>query len=145
MIQDVIVKPLERISDERGTLMKMIQCTDSEYKGFGEIYFSTVYYGSVKGWHMHRKKTRNYAVLKGMIKLVLFDAREDSATKGQIDELFIGIEHYCLVQIPPGVWSAFQGLSKDAAIVADLTDLPYDKDDSFRIDINQNDLFTYRW
>ncbi len=50
------------------------------HRGFGEIYFSTVYRGVVKGWHRHREMTLNYACIHGRIKLVLYDDREGSPT-----------------------------------------------------------------
>jgi dTDP-4-dehydrorhamnose 3,5-epimerase len=58
MIEGVIIKELLRIPDERGTIMKMQEASDSEFKGFGEVYFSTVYPGAVKGWHLHPELLR---------------------------------------------------------------------------------------
>lgn len=81
MISGVIVKHLKKIPDDRGTIMKMQESCDDEFKGFGEIYFSTIYPGVVKGWHLHKNAVLNYAVIKGMIKLVLFDARKDWVQK----------------------------------------------------------------
>ncbi len=52
------------------------------FERFGEIYFSTIYPGVIKGWHIHTKMTLNYAVPVGMIKLVCFDDREDSPLVG---------------------------------------------------------------
>lgn len=145
MIDGVVVKPLRRICDERGMIMKMQESTDAEFAGFGEIYFSTVYPGVVKGWHLHQKTTLNYAVVHGMIKLVLFDDREGSPTRGELMELFIGESNYCLVQIPVNVWNGFKGIGSDMAIVADLTDLPHDPDDMVRMDPMNNDKIPYDW
>ena len=78
---------LRRILDERGTIFHMLRADDPHFLGFGEIYFSTVYRDVVKGWHRHRLMTLNYAVPFGWIKLVLFDDRVDSATRGTIEEL----------------------------------------------------------
>ena len=50
------------------------------------MYFSVVYPGAIKGWHLHKKMVINYAVPFGRIKLVLFDPREDSPTKGEVQE-----------------------------------------------------------
>ena len=82
MIQGVSVHPLRRIPDERGMVMHMLRRDDSWFQEFGEVYFSTVYPGAIKGWHLHQRITLNYAVVSGMIKLVLYDDREESSTKG---------------------------------------------------------------
>lgn len=145
MIDGVIVKPLKRFCDDRGSVMKMQEITDKEYIGFGEIYFSTVYPGVVKGWHLHKKTTLNYAVVSGMIKLVLYDDREGSPTKGELMEIVMGEHNYCLVQIPVNIWNGFKGIGEKTAIVADLTDKPHDPTDMIRLDPMNNDVIDYDW
>ena len=145
MIQGVKVKPLKKICDERGMIMKMQESTDEEFVGFGEMYFSAVYPGVVKGWHLHKKTTLNYTVIKGMIKLVLYDDREGSPTRFELQELCIGEDNYCLVQIPPNVWNGFKGIGAEMAIVADLTNLTHDPDDMVRLDPMKNDVIAYDW
>src|SRR5205823_2429927 len=83
LIDGVRVIPLRQIPDERGKVMHMLRADDPHFERFGEIYFSTVYAGVVKGWHLHERMTINYAVPFGSIKLVLFDDRAGSSTRGQ--------------------------------------------------------------
>lgn len=144
MIHGVIVKPLRRIPDERGMVMHMLRCDDPEFEKFGEIYFSTVYPGAVKGWHMHKGMTLNYAVVQGMIKLVLFDEREDSPTRNELQELYLGEDNYALVRIPPLVWNGFKGVGSKTAIVANCTTIPYDPKEIIRLDPMENHL-PYSW
>ena len=136
--------PRARIPDERGTVMHMLKATDPEFLGFGEIYFSTVYPGVVKGWHRHTEMTLNYACVHGRIKLVLFDDREGSPTRGEIMERFLGPDDYSLVQIPPGVWNGFKGMGSEAAIVANCSTHPHDPARSTRLDPFDNDI-PYDW
>lgn len=126
MIHGVLVKPLRQVADERGKVMHMLRVDDPHFEAFGEIYFSVVYSGVIKGWHLHQKMTLNYAVISGMIKLVLYDPREDSPTKGEIQELFIGEDNYVLVKIPPGIWNGFKGIGVKPAIVANCATIPHD-------------------
>ena len=126
MIDGVRIVPRSRIPDERGTVMHMLKVTDPEFEQFGEIYFSTVYPGIVKGWHRHLEMTLNYVCVAGRIKLVLFDDREGSPTRGEIMERFLGPDDYSLVQVPPGVWNGFKGMGHDAAIVANCATHPHD-------------------
>jgi len=132
MIDGVVVKPLMRIPDERGFIMHMLRVTDPEFEQFGEIYFSTAYPGVIKGWHFHKEMTLNYAVVVGMIKLVLFDDREGSPTRGEVQELFIGRENYQLVKIPPRVWNGLKTVGNEMAIIANCATLPHDPDEIVR-------------
>lgn len=145
MIDGVIIKQLRKIPDDRGVIMKMQEASDLEYRGFGEIYFSVVYPGIVKGWHLHKNAILNYAVLKGQIKLVLYDNREESSTKGMLQEIYMGDTNYCLVQIPAGVWNAFKGIGVEPAYVADLITVTHDKDQMERMDPHHNPLIAYDW
>jgi len=126
MIEGVLVKPLRQILDERGKVMHMLRNDDPDFLGFGEIYFSCIYPGVIKGWHLHKKMTLNYAVPSGTIKLVLYDDRISSKTRGELQEIFIGPENYCLVQIPPQVWNGFKGMGTTLSIVANCSSIPYD-------------------
>lgn len=145
MIDGVNFKPLKKIADERGTILHMLRNDDPEFTKFGEIYFSKVYPGVVKGWHLHTEMTLNYAVILGMIKIVLFDNREKSKTQGELMEIFTGDENYGLVTIPPMVWNGFKSMGNHAAIVANLTDIPHHKDEIKRMDPLKNDLILYNW
>ena len=144
MIAGVQVVPLQRIPDERGTVFHMLKCTDPHFQQFGEIYFSSVYPGVVKAWHQHREMTLNYACLFGRIKLVLYDEREDSASKGQLMEIFLGLDNYALIVIPPQVWNGFKGMSQPFAMVANCCTHPHDASRTRRLDPFQNHI-PYEW
>jgi dTDP-4-dehydrorhamnose 3,5-epimerase len=143
MIDGVTVVPLRRIPDERGTVHHMLKRSDPHFREFGEIYFTTVYRGIVKGWHRHRGMTLNYACIGGRIKLVLLDDRPGSATTGEIMELFLGPDDYSLVVIPPEVWNGFKGMD-DLSIVANCCTHEHDPARSDRLDPFDNDL-PYDW
>ena len=144
IIKDIIVKPLKKIPDERGCIYHMLRCDDPFFEKFGEIYFSTVYPGAIKGWHLHKEMTLNYAVIQGMIKLVLYDDRENSPTKGNLMELFIGEENYCLVKIPPNIWNGFKCIGNKLAIVANCATIPHDPNEIERINPFTNKI-PYNW
>ena len=134
MIDGVLVTPLRQIPDERGKIMHMLRADDPHFERFGEIYFSVVYPGVVKGWHRHTRMVLNYAVVSGMIKLVLYDDRESSRSRGQIQELFIGEDNYCLVRIPTLVWNGFKGVGTERAILANCATSPHDPAEIERLD-----------
>lgn len=144
MIDAVQVIPLKRFPDERGTVCHMLSSTDPHFRQFGEIYFSTIYGGVIKGWHRHREMTLNYACILGRIKLVIYDDREDSPTNGSLQEIFLGPDNYALVIIPPGVWNGFKGMSDPYAIVANCCTHPHDPSRSERLDPFGNDI-PYDW
>ncbi len=50
MIAAVKTKPLTLIPDERGRLMKILQCDDELFSKFGQVYLTTAKLGVVKAW-----------------------------------------------------------------------------------------------
>ena len=143
-IHDVTVTSLRRIADERGAVFHMLREDSDVFERFGEIYFSLVYPGVVKGWHLHRRMTLNYAVPVGMVKLVCYDDREGSPTRGAVQELHVGELDYALVTIPPLVWNGFKGEGTVPALVANCATVAHDPDEIERMDPFESDI-PYDW
>jgi len=144
MIHDVKITPLKIISDNRGKVMRMLRTDSQVFEKFGEIYFSTIYHQSIKGWHLHKESTLNYVCIKGKVKLVLFDNRKESSTKGVYQELILSPEDYFLVTIPPNIWNGFKGLDKAESIIANCLTLPHNEREMVRKDLFDKS-FSYKW
>jgi dTDP-4-dehydrorhamnose 3,5-epimerase len=115
-------------------VMHMLRNDDPHFTEFGEIYFSVVYPGVIKGWHLHSRMTINYAVVDGSIKLVLYDQRKSSPTYQRIQEIVFGQVNYQLVRVPPGVVNGFTAVGGQRALVANCADIPHDPNEITRID-----------
>ena len=144
MIQGVSIHPLRQILDERGKVMHMLRRDEPWFERFGEIYFSVVNPGSVKAWHLHKKMTLNYAVVHGDIRLVLYDDRTGSPTRGRVQEISTGEGQYALITVPPRVWNGFKGVSAAPSIVANCATLPHDPKEIVRVDPFSKDI-PYDW
>lgn len=146
MIEGVKTKKLKVIPDERGRLMEIVRCDEEIFEKFGQVYLSTTYPGVVKGWHYHKVQTDNIACVKGMLKLVLFDNRENSATHGEVNEFFIGEHNPMLVQVPKGVYHGWKCVSTEEAMVINCPSEAYNysQPDEYRLDPHQNDI-PYKW
>jgi dTDP-4-dehydrorhamnose 3,5-epimerase len=144
MIEGVGIRPLLQIPDERGKVMRMLRTSDPDFQEFGEVYFSVVFPGAIKGWHLHRRMIINYAVPFGRVKLVLFDDRPSSPTRGQLQEIFLGPDAYQLVTVPPFVWNGFKGYGTTEAIVCNCASIVHDPDEIERLD-PFTDRIPYDW
>jgi dTDP-4-dehydrorhamnose 3,5-epimerase len=130
-IDGVVVTELRQISDERGAVLHMLRCDAPEFVRFGECYFSDVLPGAIKAWKRHRVQTQSIAVPVGRIRLVIFDDRGGSASRGQVQELDLGRpDAYVRLRIPPGLWYGFTCISATPALVANCPDLPHEPAES---------------
>lgn len=146
MIWGVVVKPLRVIPDERGRLMEILRADDPIFEKFGQVYLTTTYPGIIKAWHFHKFQDDNITVVKGMLKLVLYDMREDSPTKGELNEFFLGEHNPLLVHVPKGVHHGWKCISTEEALVINCVTEPYNykQPDEYRLPYN-TDQIPYDW
>ncbi len=142
MIDGVVVKKLKVIPDERGRLMELFRSDDSDFKGFGQAYMTTVNFGVVKAWHYHKEQTDSFAVVSGMVRIGMYDSRDGSPTKGESLSVYAGIHNPVLVQIPPGVYHGFKGISEGESIVINIPDklFNYSSPDEYRVEPHSADI-----
>ncbi|MCK5127297.1 MAG: dTDP-4-dehydrorhamnose 3,5-epimerase family protein [candidate division Zixibacteria bacterium] len=146
MIEGVKTKKLITHADERGWLFEILRKDDEIYRQFGQVYLSSVYPGIVKAWHCHARQYDNFCVVSGMIKLVLADLREDSPTKGEVNEFFIGDENRMLISIPLMVHHGVKGLGSVPALVLNCPTEPFNPADPDEIRLPYNtDAINYEW
>ena len=146
MIDGVKTKKLKVIPDERGMLMEMLRADDDLFIKFGQVYMTTAYPDVVKGWHYHKQQTDNMVVVRGMMKIVLYDSRKDSKTYNEVNEFFVGVHNPLLIQIPPYVFHGFKCISEEEAMVINCPTEVYDynEPDEFRVDPHDNEI-PYDW
>jgi dTDP-4-dehydrorhamnose 3,5-epimerase len=84
---------------------------------------------AVSAWHQHRHRWDFLFVVAGHMRVVLFDPRDDSATKGQVDVFHLSPARPTLLAVPPWVWHGVQNLSMDVSSFVNMFDRPYDYDD----------------
>ncbi len=125
-IDGVTTVVLRELADERGAVLHMMRSDEPDFSRFGECYFSEVLPGVIKAWKRHREQTQNLAVPVGRIRLVIFDDRVGSVTRGKVLVQEIGRpDAYVRVRIPPGIWYGFACVGSMPALLANCADLPH--------------------
>ncbi len=146
MIDGVMIKQLKVIPDERGRLMEILRADDEMFLKFGQLYMTTGYPGVVKAWHYHKLQHDHFCVVKGMMKVVLYDSRDGSPTKGEVNEFFLGEHRPVLLRIPPLVYHGFKAIGTEEALLVNApTEMyNYKEPDEYRVDPHENDI-PYSW
>lgn len=146
MIDGVRTKILVSHPDERGRLWEILRSDDEIFDSFGQVYVTTAFPGIVKAWHAHKLQTDFFTVISGKAKFVLYDMREGSSTKGQLQEFFLGRDQLQLITIPPGVYHGFMCLGQEEVIALNCPTRPYNAQtpDELRLPPD-SDQIPYRW
>ena len=146
MIKGVKTKKLRVIPDERGWLMEILRCDDEFFEKFGQVYITTAYPNVVKAWHYHKKQTDNFTCIKGVMKVALYDAREDSSTYKEVNEFFVGEKNPVLISVPPMVYHGFKAVGTETAYFLSIPTLPYnyEEPDEYRLPPDTKEI-PYDW
>lgn len=134
MIEGVELKGLITHADERGFFREIARNTDPIVReGWAQVSHSLMFPGVAKAWHVHYTQIDWWYVPIGDLKVALYDLREGSPTRGQLQEFFLG-EHYeaQLLKIPPGVAHGCKALNGPAHLIY-LTSRTYDPAEEGRV------------
>ncbi len=146
LIDGVHARPARVLPDERGRLGEIFRADDPWFEKFGQVYFTTTYPGVVKAWHYHRLQTDHFYCLRGAVKLALFDAREHSKTRGEVNEIYLSEHRPALVRVPTGVYHGWMCISDYEAMIVNVPTecYNYQQPDEYRADPHENEI-PYVW
>jgi len=144
-IEGVVLTPLKQIKDERGAVFHVMKNNSETFFSFGEAYFSKINNGIIKGWKYHKKMKQNFCVPFGELKLVLFDDRTCSSTKGIVNEIILNDnKEYIRVTIPENIWYSFKCLNSDYCLLLNIANIKHSEYESLSLDLN-NEIIPYKW
>jgi dTDP-4-dehydrorhamnose 3,5-epimerase len=100
----------------------------------------------IRAWHYHKKQDDFWAAVKGMVKAVLYDGREGSPTRGEVQEVFLGEQNMVLLKIPIGVMHGYKTIGTEPSLLVNLPTEPYlaSDPDEYRLPFNTDDI-PYDW
>ena len=112
--------------------MHFLKKSDSNYKKFGEAYFSWIKPDKIKAWKFHKKMSLNLAVPYGKVKFVFFIKK---LKKFKI--IVVGEKNYKMISVPPGIWFGFKGLAKHESIILNIANAQYNSKEILRLKKNK--------
>ena len=146
MILGVEIKQLTRHADERGFLMELLRSDDPIFTKFGQCYVSLNYPGVVRAWHYHKKQDDHFVVVKGMCRVGLYDMREGSPTRGEVNDLCLGDHNPVLLKIPMGVVHGYKTIGVEPSLLINFPSEVYNRQepDEHRLPWN-TDQIPFNW
>ncbi len=145
MIDGVQTKALIRHPDERGFFEELIRRSDPIFaEGFGQLSRSSMVTGVVKAWHVHTTQVDWWYVVKGTVKVALYDGRQGSTTHKELNEFTLGeAGQDVILKIPAGVAHGLKVMRGPAELVY-VTSSMYSKDEEGRIAYDDPEI-GYDW
>lgn len=134
-MQGVVLTKQKIIPNPKGDILHALKRTDAEFESFGEVYFSTIKPGEIKGWKKHTKMVMNLLVPFGEVEFVIFDGTE-------FKSIVLSRDNYYRLTISPGLWVAFKGRGLDEGLIMNFASILHEPEEAV---ITTLDDISYRW
>jgi|SRR3989344_4344949 len=140
MIDGVVTKKVIKHSDEHGFFTELIKFGEDTFHEVLQTSYSETKPGIIKAFHIH-DYWETWCVTRGQAKVVLYDCRPDSKTKGKTQIIYTGEVNMMVIAIPGEVAHGYKvlgdknmGIIYHAAKVYDpnnvtIRSIPYDDPD----------------
>ena len=132
---NIQIYKLKKINLQKGNLIKFIEKNSKKYKGFGEVYFSTVKKNKIKAWKKHKKTYSNLVVVYGKVKFLIIDSNS------KLKKFILTSKNYKSILIPPNTFYGFMGMGREN-IICNFINKPHSLDEHTNKNIN---YFKYKW
>jgi dTDP-4-dehydrorhamnose 3,5-epimerase len=125
MLEGMMIKPLKRVNDERGSFTELMKEDWKELLNEElpvQANFSTSYPGIIRAWHRHTRGQTDYMiVLKGALKICVYDDK----TKELNEVVSTGLDLQ-IVRVPGHYWHGFKAAGNETAALLYFTTKLYD-------------------
>ncbi len=147
LIDGVVTRRSITHPDERGTLTEVFNpAWDLSDEPLVYVYQITIRPGQIKGFVLHRTYNDRLFFSLGTVKVVLYDDREGSPTRGMLNELFFGEHNRGHLVIPSNVWHAVQNVGNTDALFVNCPTKPYNHEDPDKWALpKDSDVVPYRF
>ena len=125
MLPGVLVKPLKRLADERGSFSEIMRIDWEEIPSedhLSQANLSVTYPNVIRAWHRHLKGQIDYFIdLKGAIKIGVYDEK----TQELVEIVSTGQDSQ-VVRVPGNYWHGFKAIGNEPAVLLYFTTKLYD-------------------
>lgn len=132
LAEGVTFTRLPKITASGGHVLHGIKKSDPTYAGFGEVYFSQIETGALKGWKRHRKMVMNIIVVVGSIDFFIY--RQESSVLTHIN---CSSENYGRLTVDAGLWVAFRGMGSSQSMLMNVASIEHDPTEADQINAGQ--------
>ena len=134
-LDKIRIKKYNIVKNKNGIILKILNNKQSNLKFYKDAYFSFVKYNKIKGWKKHKRMTMTLVVPVGKVKFVFYD-------DDKFKSIIIGDNRFYKIIVPPNIWFAFKGISKDKNVVFNLANVKHNDKEVVR---KRNNEIKYNW
>ncbi|HEY8268901.1 MAG TPA: hypothetical protein VIG34_09600 [Xanthobacteraceae bacterium] len=150
-IKGVEFRPTRPVPHEEGHVTEVAR-TDWEMLGgpLVQVHITTTFPDRIRAWGLHQLGTDRLFVVTGLVKIVVFDGRDSSATNGQVNEFLVSEKNPGLLTIAPNLYHGWKNIGTTEAIIINMPDRAYNYEAPDALDLPWDSeaaqrIVPYRW
>ena len=126
---------LKEIKGDLGSVFKFLSIDSKNYTRFGEAYFSSVKFNSIKGWNKHKEGDCNLVVTAGKIEFLIAQNLSDSSC---FESYTLNSEKLSCLYIPKETWFAFKGYGENNLLL-NLLSIKHNTKELVKVNFSKKD------
>lgn len=136
LLSGVVMRRTRPVPHEDGHLTEVARTDWQEIVNpIVQVHVTTTLAGRVRAWGLHQRSTDRLFVVSGIVKIVLFDGRNDSPTRGQFNEFVVSERAPALVCVPPNLYHGWKNIGTTEAAIINMPDRAYLHDGPDALDL----------
>jgi dTDP-4-dehydrorhamnose 3,5-epimerase len=144
-------RPTRPVPHEDGHLTEVARASwDVLGEPIVQVHVTTTIPGRIRAWGLHRVATDRLFVVLGLVKIVVYDGRNDSPTRGSINEFTVSEKTPGLLIVPPNLYHGWKNIGVSEAIIINMPDRMYNYEAPDALDLPWDSeaaqrIVPYRW
>ena len=115
-----------------------------------QVHITTTLPGRVRAWGLHQRSTDRLFVVKGLVRLAVFDGRDGSPTQGVVNDLLVSEMSPGLLVVPPNLYHGWKNIGEDEAVIINMPEKLYDYASPDALDLpwdgaRARELIPFQW
>ncbi len=151
LIDGVQFRPCRPVPHEDGHLMEIARASWEILGGpLVQVHLTTTFAGRVRAWGVHTENTDRLFIAAGLVKIVVYDGRKDSPTRGRLNEFTLSDRNPGLLIVPPNLYHGWKNIGTTEALIINMPDRMYDYESPDALDLpwdsaKAEKIVPYRW
>lgn len=121
-------EPRLTIDHKDGNILRFLRNDDPTYSGFGEVYFSEILPGRIKGWKLHRRMMMNLTCVYGSVRFRTYANTPNAPAQ----DFLLSPNQHSILCIEPNTWFAFGSVSPEKSIICNFSSIIHSEDEVVR-------------
>ena len=129
-------RPTRPVPHEDGTVAEVARAIWPEIDlPIVQVHITTTLPTRIRAWGLHQASTDRLFVVKGLVSIVVYDAREASPTYGCLNEFRVSERNPGLLVIPPNLFHGWKNIGVDEAFIINMPSSQYDHEGPDALDL----------